>query len=149
MAIEDRFSHIVLATDGSEQSQRAARVAGSVASGLGLPVIVLTVDDKDEEMPAELAAMRTSRKDIKAGRKEHFAEIAANARKKLEEQQVTVEEIVTEGDPAQTIMRVAHDYPAPMVVIGRHGHTGFRELLMGSVSHKVTHTADCPVLVVN
>jgi nucleotide-binding universal stress UspA family protein len=35
-----------------------------------------------------------------------------------------------------------------LVVMGTHGRTGVRRLLMGSVADRVIRTASCPVLVV-
>ncbi len=56
---------------------------------------------------------------------------------------------IAAGDPAHCIIEHTRQLDAPLVVIGRRGLTGFRELIMGSVSNKVVHYADCPVLVIN
>jgi nucleotide-binding universal stress UspA family protein len=51
------------------------------------------------------------------------------------------------GEAAATIVRMAHELPADLVVIATRGHRGAAELLLGSVAHRVITTADCPVVV--
>jgi len=53
---------------------------------------------------------------------------------------------VASGDPAEELIKASQD--ADMLVVGSRGNGGFATLLMGSVSSKVTHHADCPVVVI-
>jgi nucleotide-binding universal stress UspA family protein len=46
------------------------------------------------------------------------------------------------------ILDVAEDLNADAIVMGSHGRTGLRRLLMGSITEKVIGYASCPVLVV-
>src|SRR5581483_1791904 len=50
------------------------------------------------------------------------------------------------GDPAEMIARAAAD--ADLLIVGSHGRKGLQRFLLGSVSHAVTHSVSCPVLVV-
>jgi nucleotide-binding universal stress UspA family protein len=50
------------------------------------------------------------------------------------------------GDPASEIVRLAEEEHAEMIVMGTHGRTGLRRLLMGSVAEAVVRRATCPVL---
>ncbi len=52
-----------------------------------------------------------------------------------------------EGDAAKRIMETANEIDCGLLLMGRRGRGGFKELLLGSVSHKVTNHADCPVLI--
>jgi nucleotide-binding universal stress UspA family protein len=52
---------------------------------------------------------------------------------------------VMEGDPAALILKVAHEQEAALVVMGTHGHGTFRRFILGSVTAKILHDADCPV----
>jgi nucleotide-binding universal stress UspA family protein len=49
---------------------------------------------------------------------------------------------------ADTLVRVAREHDSPALVVGAHGHSGVRELLLGSTARSVTHHAPCPVVVV-
>ncbi len=62
---------------------------------------------------------------------------------------VPYEVFVTIGTPATTIVRAAEEKKADLLVIGTHGHHGWRRALLGSVAESVLHTANCPVLTVN
>jgi nucleotide-binding universal stress UspA family protein len=56
--------------------------------------------------------------------------------------------LLQEGDAAQRIIETASEVKCGLIIIGSRGRGGFKELLLGSVSHKVTNHAGCPVLVV-
>ena len=52
------------------------------------------------------------------------------------------------GKPAEEILRVAQEQGIDLIVMGRHGRTGLRHALLGSVSERVVRTAPCPVFTV-
>lgn len=56
-------------------------------------------------------------------------------------------EIAT-GHPAETIVRIAQEKGADLIVMGTHGRTGLQHVLLGSVAEKVVHLASCPVMTV-
>jgi nucleotide-binding universal stress UspA family protein len=55
---------------------------------------------------------------------------------------------VTDGDGVSEIVRLATALPADFVVMGTHGISGFKQLLLGSVTERVLREAPCPVLTV-
>lgn len=59
---------------------------------------------------------------------------------------VAYEHHLLTGDPAEAIVRFAADQGADLIVMGTHGRTGLRRLLMGSVAEAVVRRAPCPVL---
>jgi nucleotide-binding universal stress UspA family protein len=68
-------------------------------------------------------------------------------------QQATSKDIPTEfdcktGDPNLKICELAKAWGADLIVVGRRGHKGLSEMLLGSVSNYVVHNAPCSVLVV-
>lgn len=52
------------------------------------------------------------------------------------------------GSPANDIIKYATERKADLIVIGTHGRTGVKHLLLGSVAEHVIRTAPCPVLTV-
>ncbi len=55
---------------------------------------------------------------------------------------------ILEGHPAEQIIETIKNFKNNLIVMGSHGRTGTRRLLMGSVTEKVIGHASCPVLVV-
>ena len=55
----------------------------------------------------------------------------------------TVEARLQEGDPAHEILTCAKTENADLIVMGSRGLGGLKGLLMGSVSQKVSHLAEC------
>jgi nucleotide-binding universal stress UspA family protein len=59
---------------------------------------------------------------------------------------VAVEHRLEYGDPAAVILQTAQEIDADLIVMGTHGRTGLRRLLMGSVAERVVRKGPCPVL---
>ncbi len=51
------------------------------------------------------------------------------------------------GDPATSISELAKSQGADLIVMGTHGRTGLRRLLMGSVAEAIVRRAPCPVFI--
>jgi nucleotide-binding universal stress UspA family protein len=79
---------------------------------------------------------------------EYEREEAAQALKRIQPPVigVFVEHRMERGEPAPVILGVAEEIGADLIVMGTHGRTGFRRLLMGSVAEQVVRKAPCPVL---
>lgn len=50
--------------------------------------------------------------------------------------------------PADTITDYAHENDVDMIIIGTHGYTGFKKLMLGSVAFSVLHQSHVPVLLI-
>jgi len=59
-----------------------------------------------------------------------------------------VEEVITHGDAAAEIVRVAEERGVDLIVIASHGRTGLGRMIFGSTAEAVVRHAGCPVLVV-
>lgn len=59
-----------------------------------------------------------------------------------------VRALVREGDPATVILSAAREESVDLVALGRRGLGDLAGLLLGSVSHKVSHLAECACLTV-
>jgi nucleotide-binding universal stress UspA family protein len=61
---------------------------------------------------------------------------------------VRIDRFLEEGDADAVIVRLARETPCDLIIMGTHGRTGLRRLLMGSVAEEVVRVAPCPVLTV-
>ena len=74
--------------------------------------------------------------------------ILSDARVNLSDVLKDVDYELLQGQPANEICNYAKENDIDLIVIGNRGLSGLKKLVMGSVSDKVTHLAECPVLVV-
>jgi nucleotide-binding universal stress UspA family protein len=56
--------------------------------------------------------------------------------------------LLRKGDAAQVIIETANNEKCRLIILGSRGRGAFKELLLGSVSHKVANHAGCAVLIV-
>ena len=132
---------IVLATDGSKYSAAAAERAIAFAKSYGGELKILSVVDVPTEFYAEAPkAVEDLVKKAKG--------FVADVKKQAEAAGVSAETFVGEAEAYLAVNNLAQEQKANMIVLGSHGRTGLRRLLMGSVTEAVIGHASCPVLVV-
>jgi nucleotide-binding universal stress UspA family protein len=68
---------------------------------------------------------------------------------KAEQARVRAKAFILEGPAPDQIVRFAKSKRADMVVMGTHGRSGFKKLLLGSVAERVVAGARCPVMTVH
>ncbi len=56
--------------------------------------------------------------------------------------------VIAEGEVPESILREARHLPGCLIVLGTHGHGGFENLVLGSVTEKVLRKAPCPVMTI-
>ena len=146
------FERILVAVDGSDNALRAVDAASAIATKFDAELVVVTVlnslrhsaalkkfaeAEEIDEPPAELAERLVGLPLIGE---------AANRASTKGMKQITRR--VENGDPAEEIIKVAKEMNVDLIVLGTRGLGTMRELLMGSVSHKVTHLSECPCMTV-
>ena len=133
---------ILLATDGSKMSRGAEREALSLAKTCGSKLYVISVIEVNPEF--EALAPGLVEKVEKKTRKS-----VESVKTRASKAGIKCETIITEGEePYKNIVDVARKKKIEMVIMGRHGRTGLKRLLMGSVTAKVLGHSSCKVLVV-
>jgi nucleotide-binding universal stress UspA family protein len=135
---------ILYTTDFSESSKSAFPLAYSLARDHGARLIVLHVLPAGTYELVNLAQLGQgeSAQQFEDDIRQHLQRIQAP------DDRVAMEYKLAKGDPAAAIIRVAEETACDLIVLGMHGHTGLRSVLMGSVAGHVVRRAPCPVLVV-
>lgn len=76
-----------------------------------------------------------------------YTEIAESAAGRLRQIGLRASSLAGQGEPAETIIRIAENSQADLIVMGTRGRTGLRRVLLGSVARNVMLHAHCSVLV--
>lgn len=142
----------LLAVDGSPQSREAVRVLREFPLPAEAEVTVLSVAQPirlplSELLPPFRRKVRQDIAEVEQAQVEIAQKLAEEARLSLEKAGRTVQALALKGDPAQTVVRVARQVKADLVVVGSRGLSGVKALMVGSVTYKVLEYAPCSVLV--
>jgi len=135
------WQNLLLATDGSKHSEKAAARAAAIAKSNGAQLNIVSATDFVCELYAQ--APEVGEALIKKARK-----TLDTSKKHADLEGLKTECFVREGEAYKAIIDLAKEKGAQMIVIGSHGKTGLKRLLMGSVVEKVIGHSHCPVLVV-
>ncbi|MBI5695838.1 MAG: universal stress protein [Nitrospirae bacterium] len=135
------WKNIILPTDGSRFSDAAVERAIDLAKSFGGGIHAVSVVDVNEEFQAEAP-------DAVSKLIQRAKALLESVKARAEAAGVKVDIAVIEGSPAESIAGMVEDRGADMVIMGSHGKTGLKRLLMGSVTEKVIGLVGCPVLVV-
>jgi nucleotide-binding universal stress UspA family protein len=137
------FNTIIIGVDGSEAGWRALKYARNMAEKYDAKLIMVhayprTSDLHDCDGYDNLLFERKS-----SGQK-----IIETGRKLIGASPIAVEEDLLEGPAADAILSVVQVRHADLVVIGSRGMGAIKGMIFGSVATKVSHHADCPVMIV-
>ncbi len=135
------WNSIVLATDGSRFSVAAADKAMDLAKSYnGNIKVICSVDVTDEFLAQAPEVVERMVKEAKV--------FTQAVKEKADALNINIETFVREGETFRVITDLAKQANADVIVMGSHGRTGVKKILMGSVTEKVIGYAPCPVLVV-
>lgn len=143
------YSKILIATDGSECSMRAVEKGIGLAKALSSVVIILHVMDMDELVKSiDLGTVRSKNKNkIDAVIAQKGNVIFDSVLKDYPYDKIT--RVTVEGYAKDTINQIAENHEVNLIIMGTHGRTGLRHLIMGSVAEHVIRNSKIPVMVVH
>lgn len=146
------FERILVAVDGSQNSMRAAQWAIDLAKKEGSSLFVLNV------IPTPMFTSSSSQSSqASPAMKEFFDKARRDAEtvvqdivQSAETAGVKVRGEIIENVPSvvESITDYADEWKVQVIVVGTRGLSGFRKLLLGSVSSALVSHSPCSVLVV-
>lgn len=146
------FENILLAVDGSEHSQRAAKAGIEFAKSTQGKVTALFVIDVSKKYEGIGGVSWNIADEVVLGMEQSLKQCGNDTLKIVGEMAkkagVSFESKMVEGQPAVEIMKTAEDADMSLIVMGRLGRSGISKFLMGSVADKVLHNSKIPVLMV-
>jgi nucleotide-binding universal stress UspA family protein len=143
---------MLVAVDGSSNSDRALDYALNLAEKCGASVLILNVFqlpafyESPEEPPVYSASRADYIKDLQKMHEKTLARVATKARTLKPSLEIAAE--MREGEPSAQIVGAAKEGGFDLIVVGHKGWSRMRELFLGGTSERVAHLAECAVLIV-
>ncbi|MBN1629957.1 MAG: universal stress protein, partial [Thermoleophilia bacterium] len=139
------FTRIFAATDGTEASLRGVEVAADMVASCGCEFVLLTVVSVPQHV---VLAANMDQRTV-----ERYVERAAqsslgSAFELLRRKGVGAEVKAVVGPAAETILSEIEASGADLVVMGRRGRQEPKDLILGSVSYRVSRHVRVPILLV-
>lgn len=141
---------ILVAVDGSDESFHALRALEHLARAEKLIVLnALDVPRLAYPMGGEPRVMEDFSLSIQQAMQEDSERLLERVASLLPMNVGPLSKQIERGTPAEAILAAAEKEKAGLIVLGSRGLGPVKELLLGSVSHRVVSHAACPTLVVN
>lgn len=141
---------ILVATDGSEGADRAVDYAAQLAKESGARLLIvnaMAIHDVPQAVLDQFS--RTQDAWLRDTLAAHSAEILQRARDRARTVGVKMVRLESRnGDAAQSILDIAQEAAADLIVIGKRGSGRVAGLLIGSVSQKLVSLSPKVVIVV-
>lgn len=142
---------VLLATDGSKQSDAAIETLKSFSFNPGDEIKIISVVDMAVPMAIDIyGGYLPDTTEMERTAREHAAKILADTCVRLEGicGNISVTSEVLFGSPESRIVETAEESGTDLIIVGSHGYSRWERLLLGSVSQSVVHHAPCSVMVV-
>ncbi|MGE3536054.1 MAG: universal stress protein [Candidatus Tectimicrobiota bacterium] len=140
------YRRILVATGGSPWSDAATTYAVALAAHLQSELCLLTVLNASGvyAMPEVMSASELLMESVE----QQGQEILAQAVEQAVEAAVPHSAVLKWGNIAETILQTAAEETCDLIVLGSRGLSGFKRLMLGSISNAVAAKAQCPVLLI-
>jgi nucleotide-binding universal stress UspA family protein len=142
----NEINTVLVATDFSENAQPAIDAAITVAKTFGADLHVVHAFQTPVPIVSPYEVV------VPDGFLEQARDSAARSllavEEKVKSEGLAVTTHLTEVPAAPSIVRVAEKVDADLVVVGTHGHTGIKHIVLGSVAERTLRLAPCSVLTV-
>jgi nucleotide-binding universal stress UspA family protein len=136
------FKNILFATDFSSTTELALPYAVEIARRSDATIQIVHVVQPDIYPlvpPSEWPKIAQEEKEFREGKKNQLEE---------EVQGIPHEFLFPVGDVWQNVVSIVEGRSIDLLILGMHGRTGMRKVLLGSVAENIFRQAACPVLTV-
>ena len=144
-----KFAKIVVAFDGSKDSVEAIKLAGLLASAYGSEVIVVHVFSFPTiGFSAASGVPIPDYRELESAKQEAARAVLTKGVQLASDEGLKAKgELIQAPSVVEAIVKFATDEKAGLIVVGTRGMTGFKKLILGSVSSGLVNHAPCPVLI--
>lgn len=144
------FDKILIPVDGSEAAHEALDKAIDLQKLCGAELLILSVYRLHNTWKASVTMVSRELTESTDPALEAFAkEVAEKSKEYARSKGVEkVRSYYMGGGPARLIVKFSEDHDVDLIIMGSRGMSDSSRYLLGSVSHKVTSLAQCPVMVI-
>ncbi|SDC56117.1 Nucleotide-binding universal stress protein, UspA family [Paenibacillus sp. CF095] len=142
------FDKIMVAIDKSEITNKLLDATVEIAQNKQTQVTLVNVS-QDYVSNGMTYVPENFLEDILNEMEKESLEQLHQAKSKLKSAGINPETVHLKGDPAHELLNYARDTEQQLIIIGSRGLRGIKEMMLGSVSHKVSQLSSCPVLIVH
>jgi nucleotide-binding universal stress UspA family protein len=146
-----RFATVLVATDGTDDSDGAVEAALDLAHDTGARLLVLTVVPEGSSDESAEGDEGPSRGSSSRGEDDELTAASERANGVVDhavEWGLEATPLIWEGEPAEAILAAASTEGADVIVIGTSSRSGVGRIFLGSVTDDVVQHATVPVMVV-
>jgi nucleotide-binding universal stress UspA family protein len=138
---------ILLCTDFSKNSQPAGDLAATCARAFGADLMILhVINSKRIGYPSLEGNVPIDIKHLLAKIEESCDMAVELYAERFREEGRSVTAYCRTGVPSSVIVQFAQEHAVDLIVMGTHGWTGIKHLIMGSTAENVLRSSPCPVL---
>ncbi len=142
------YTHLLIATDGSELGQKAVDQGLALAKALGARVLGVHVTAPWTAIAIGEIATSLPPENYERGAADAAQNILAELAMRAKAAGVVCETLhVHDRLPAQGILEAASEHGIDLIVLSSHGRSGFARLLLGSEANEVVSKSTVPVLI--
>jgi nucleotide-binding universal stress UspA family protein len=150
--MSNKVFHAIAATDFSPLGDRAVLHALRLASREGkaeLHVIAVGTAEGDSiRLPVSAGIEKPmSEAEAQEAMRGRIADLVGPEASEVQETVERISVYLTTGAPAPRVVQLAESLDADLIVLGTHGRTGLKRMLLGSVAEEVLKSAPCTVVV--
>ncbi len=140
------MKNILVAVDGSDCSKKAVKLAIEIASKMGARITAVNVVVPPYIPPEPYA---TGSAGLELAIRQYGEDVAKEAAKEALQAGLEATWRIETGAPADVLNQTASATKADMIVVGSRGHGALRRALLGSVSSRLAHLSEVPLLIVH
>lgn len=147
MDLDETLPGILVPLDGSPLAEQALPYAQSLLAP-GAALTLLGVIEEPEPIPTLWEPPLVPLEDMQSMLEQQVYDDLARAEATLQGERPPVRLLVTHGDPADQIVRVATEGEVELIAMSTHGRGALGRWIFGSVADRVARGATMPVLLV-
>jgi nucleotide-binding universal stress UspA family protein len=145
------YNKVLVPTDGSKGAAAAIEFARDLLIGGVVQAVTLVYIASISREVSNFSIINTKRIDeemVKSKLIHQGQQVLAHSKVPFEQNGLSIDILVElSDDPAERIIKIAHEQNFDLIVMGSRGLSVMKELILGSVSSEVLHNAGCPVII--